>query len=224
MIDGRWVQICWVHWTSLWVMSPWGQVMTVQNNGSSPTVWPLGWMKRGESKWIRCISLKWKADTILGLSSHPWLHKIGALLWYWTFNTSSNTDSAKRPQSWTKLQYIQILSKELMPGASLSMQLNRQIMTLEVSGPVTLSLMLVGGRPALHNRLAFHPQCPLSVPKVCLCVKPLAATDQCSRHGGFWVTQYTVTLQRSIHTVSAWVTVRLQKKIKKIKCSNVAVF
>lgn len=45
--DRRWAQICWVHRASLWTMSPWGRVMTVQSSGSS-TPWPLSWINRGD--------------------------------------------------------------------------------------------------------------------------------------------------------------------------------
>lgn len=37
MIDGRWVQMCWVHRASPWTMSLWGHVMTVRSSGSSPS-------------------------------------------------------------------------------------------------------------------------------------------------------------------------------------------
>lgn len=43
----------------------------------------------------------------------------------------------------------------------------------------------VGGRPALGDRLAFHPQRLTSLPNACFCPRPLTATDQRSRHSGF---------------------------------------
>lgn len=152
----------------------------------------FGINRRNSLEWVTDRS--WSNWVIPALMTGHESYKTRALHCYRALNPSS--DTAKGPQSWATFEFfISALHYLQIVDAPLSMQLKAD----HHSGgqwsnhPRPHGRALAGRRPALRDRLAFHPTRLTSLPKACRRPRPLTATDQCSRHSGFWPTRRAVT-------------------------------
>lgn len=159
MIDGRWVQICWVHRASPRAMSLWGHVMTVQSSRSSP---PDPWAEQTEEIQNKCNSVEWMTDRGWSYWVTPYTHdrlqnKCTPLLLSMK-HSIRHISPAKRPHSWATILSVQYYYLQVHDAPScVQLKADHHCGGQWSNHPRPHGRALAGCKPALGDRLAFHP-------------------------------------------------------------------
>lgn len=154
-------------------MSLWGHVMTVEKGGSS-TPDPLHWINRGESAWAPESPWDW----CQWMTDRGWSHwvklmtgltscKISALHLLLIIKLFIKHKCSQRLPNWAASDFLSNKSQRWNDAPlSLPLKADRHFGGQRSHHPQPHGSLLVGCRPVLRDRLAFHPKKPCILAKI----------------------------------------------------------